>query len=236
MWRPNEYSETLPFAPNLGFSRSVQIRSGLLRPGLVRVRGELVDDRSRYENAAERIPVHGVVIQLDIDTEAAVIEAAEFALPMSAFPGICDALPVPASELVGASIEQGISRKIMELYGREKSCFHVYSLLMAMVPALPQCLVWNGKFRELDAEDSLDLVPLTMKNMARDLKDSCHAWGTDSPVQEGHARGRYGPTLKRVAPRLHAKWAVGCEGPAESFGAASTVDSDAKPESPGDQG
>ena len=219
MWKPNDYSDTLPFEPALGFSRSVQIQSGVLRPGLVRVRGELADDRSRYEDASDRIAVHGVVIELDIDTETAVIEAARFALPMSAFPGLCDALPVPASALVGVSIQQGLSRKIMELYGRQKSCFHVYSLLMSMVPALPQCVVWNGKFRDLDTEGSLELVPLTMKNMARDLKDSCHAWGADSPVQRGHAAGRFGPTLKRVAPRLHAKWAAGYEGPAESFDA-----------------
>lgn len=190
-----------------GFDRSISISSTRLDKDQIQVRGELIDTRQDYEDPEKTILVHNIVARINFKISDNTITAAEFGLPKMAFEGICEHLPTSAEELIGLDIFKGLSFKMRALYGGPRSCFHLSSLLQAMLPAFTQARAWNNDFKELDEKLPPNLVPKAMDRMLKSVKNSCHAWAeTTGGINKDFAVQKYDPMLERISPRLLGRW------------------------------
>ncbi len=200
-------NHTLPLESDNGFTRDIKIDSCALDEEHFQVRGQLTDTRMDYEDPCKQIVVHCIVARITVSTQTNLITNAEFGLPKMAFKGMCEKLPNGADLLVGVDITRGFSFKLRELYGGKRSCFHLSSLLQAMVPALMQCRSWNFDFKMMDAGLPADKVPYAMNAMLKSVKNSCHAWEQhQGGITRDFADGNYEPMLGRMAPRLLGRW------------------------------
>lgn len=198
---------TLPLQCSKGFSRDISIDSCALDEHHFQVRGQLTDTRTDYEEPGKVIVVHCLVARLTVNTKTNCITQAEFGLTKMAFKGMCEKLPNGAELLQGVDITKGFSFKLRELYGGRRSCFHLSSLLQAMVPALMQCRSWNFEFKQMDEALPTERVPGAMDAMLRSVKNSCHAWDEKhGGITQDFAAGNYTPMLGRMAPRLLGRW------------------------------
>ena len=198
---------TLPLQNDSGFSRDISIDSCAIDDEHYQVRGQLTDTRRDFENPDKLIVVHCIVVRLSISRKTNRITKAEFGLPKMAFNDMCEHLPNGPELLEGADITKGLSFKLRELYGGKRSCFHLSSLLQAMVPALTQTRSWNFEFKAMDAGLPPDKVPFAMERMQRSVKNSCHAWDEkQGGITRDFANGDYEPMLGRTAPRLLGRW------------------------------
>lgn len=211
-----QYGEHLPLANESGYARNILIESCRLDEAHYQVRAELTDNRGDFVDRTKEIPVHGMVVRLTIRLDDNVITNAEFATPRLAFPGLCDQLPVGAEALVGLHIGKGFNEKLREIYSGTKSCWHLYSLLQATVPAIMQCSAWNGSFEQMDRNLPPNMVRTAMDIMASRARNSCHAWEDDTGfIQQEFGRQEYGRMLNRMAPRLKQRWENHKEGGGE---------------------
>lgn len=209
-------SQTLPLQSDQGFTRDITIDSCALDETHFQVRGQLTDTRRDYEDPTQQIMVHCIVARITVNTKTHCITEAEFGLPKMAFKGMCENLPNGAELLEGVDITKGFSFKLRELYGGRRSCFHLSSLLQAMVPALMQCRSWNFEFKQMDADLPAERVPAAMDAMLRSVKNSCHAWDANQGgIARDFANGNYAPMLDRMAPRLLGRWKQAQAGDAE---------------------
>ena len=198
---------TLPLEQDSGFSREITIESCALDGEHYQVRGQLTDIRRDYENPDQFIIVHCIVARLSINVKTNCITKAEFGLPKMAFQEMCEKLPKGPEHLEGVDITRGLSFKLKELYGGKRSCFHLSSLLQAMVPALTQTRSWNFDFKTMDASLPPEKVPGAMDAMLANVKNSCHAWDqTSGGITRDFAQGNYEPMLERTSPRLLGRW------------------------------
>lgn len=199
--------DVLPLQESNGFTRDISIDSCALDSDHFQVRGQLTDTRSDYEDPCKDIVVHCIVARISVRIADNTISNAEFGLPKMAFKGMCEKLPTGAEALIGVDITKGFSFKLRELYSGKRSCFHLSSLLQAMVPALMQCRSWNFDFKAMDETLPADKVPLAMQTMLRNVKNSCHAWEeNEGGISKDFANGNYDPMLGRMAPRLLGRW------------------------------
>lgn len=190
-----------------GFNRSIETSSLRLDDHHVQVRGQLTDRHDDFENPGGEVIVHCLVVRLTISTKSGLITVAEFGTPRMAFPGRCEQLPYGAELLVGQSIRGDFSQRIKSLYGGNRSCLHLESLLQAMVPALPQCQLWNTLFKDLDDNLPPTQVPKTLKRFERGVQDSCHAWAKeDGFIVQDFKKGHYDGLLSTITPKLLARW------------------------------
>jgi len=202
MYPPTRHPDLLPLARDLGYSRHVRIGSCRLDEAHVQIRGELVDDRADFQVPQRTVSVHALVVRITVRLADRVITEAEAAYPKLAFAGVCDQPPTGPEALLGLVVDQGLTRAIKERFSGVCSCYHLSSLLQAMVPALTQCFVWNDTFPKLDAEGTRESVPNAMADMARSIRNTCHAWKDGGFIQTEIAEGRPEPVLQRVAPGL----------------------------------
>jgi len=199
--------EILPLSHPAACSRDIKLESSMLDDEHVQVRGQLTDTRVDFEDAAIEHVVHCIVINLTINLSARVITAAEFGLPKMAIADMCEKLPRSADALVGMSLGRGLSSRLKELYGGVCSCFHLSSLLQAMVPYLPQVYAWSKSFRFLDEDLPPEAVPMAMDKIGQTSLNSCHAWATDNGgIIVDFNNNNYAPMLQRIAPRLRQRW------------------------------
>ena len=197
----------LPLKLPAGFKRDVSIDSCQLDADHYQVRGQLSDIRTDFLDVSKQYVVHCLVARITVNIRSNKIVEAEFSMPKMAFTGMCEQLPHGADLLVDLDITKGFSYKLRELYGGKRSCFHLSSLLQAMVPALTQCRAWNIDFKVLDNDLPPEKVPKAMNAMLKNVKNTCHAWeegrgGIPTDFKEGH----YDRMLDRVAPRLLGRW------------------------------
>ena len=200
-------AHVLPLDNDSGFNRSISISSTRINANLIQVRGELIDTRQDFEDPKKTILVHNIVARITFQLSDNIITAAEFGLPKMAFEGMCEKLPTSADELVGLNIFKGLSFKIRALYSGPRSCFHLSSLLQAMLPACSQARCWNNDFKEMDEKLPANLVPQAMDTMYKSVKNSCHAWSAKGGgITKDFDAGNYGPMLERTSPRLLGRW------------------------------
>lgn len=203
---PN-YQTVLPLANETsGYSRHVTVTSCRLNDTQLQVRGELVDSRADYYEPATEVPVHGIVVRLTIDIDGLVISAADIELPKLAFDQVCRRVPHSGVAMVGLSIKKNFLQKVEEIYGGDRSCFHIYSLLSAMAPTFMQVRHWNDSFPAMDRHMAPEAVPAAMLIMRNSVKDSCFAWRSDGEVVGDIDQEKYDPLLKRISPNLLARW------------------------------
>ena len=120
---------------------------------------------------------------------------------------MCEKLPTSADELVGLNIFKGLSFKIRALYSGPRSCFHLSSVLQAMLPSFSQARCWNNDFKEMDEKLPSNLVPQAMDTMYKSVKNSCHAWSAKGGgITKDFEAGNYSPMLERTSPRLLGRW------------------------------
>ncbi len=204
MINPNE---VLPLTEDQGFSRDISITSCRLNESHIQVRGQLTDTRRDFEDHQKQIVVHCLVVRMTVNLESNTITKAEFGLPKMAFSNLCEHLPAGPEHLEGLNIFKGLSFKIRELYSGKRSCFHLSSLLLAMVPALTQCRSWNADFKDMDEKLPASAVPKAMHIMQKNVKNSCHAWEeTSGKICSDFRNGHYERMLERMAPRLLGRW------------------------------
>ena len=197
----------LPLEAPDGFSRDIKIDSCVLDEKHFQVRGQLTDTRTDYVDPCKRIVVHCMVARLTVNTETNLITAAEFGLPKMAFKGKCEKMPAGAELLIGLDTSKGLSFRIRELFGGKRSCFHVCSLLLSMLPAFAQCKAWNLEFKPMDESMEPSEIPDAMAKMQQGFKNSCHAWVEDEgAICVDFENGRYEAMLDRIAPRLLGRW------------------------------
>jgi len=200
-------AHVLPLADDSGYDRTIKISSIRIDPDHIQVRGELIDTRQDFENPLETILVHNIVARISFRLSDNIITAAEFGLPKMAFEGMCEKLPTSADELIGRNIFKGLSFKIRALYSGPRSCFHLSSLLQAMLPSFSQARCWNNDFKEMDEKLPANLVPKAMDTMHKSVKNSCHAWQeSEGGISKDFEAGNYAPMLERTAPRLLGRW------------------------------
>jgi len=197
----------LPLDNDSGFDRSIKISSTRIDTEFIQVRGELLDTRQDFENEEESILVHNIVAKITFRASDNIITAAEFGLPRMAFEGVCEHLPVSAEELIGLNVFKGLSFKLRALYSGPRSCFHLSSLLQAMIPSFAQCRSWNNEFRDMDQLLPANGVPLAMDALQKASNNSCHAWAKNTgAITKDFSADNYGPMLERMAPRLLGRW------------------------------
>ena len=200
-------SDTLPLEDTSGFSRDIRIDSCAVDGEHYQIRGQLTDTRRDYENPDKLIVVHCIVVRVTISAKTNLVTKAEFGLPKMAFEGTCEHLPNGPELMVGLDITRGFSLKLRQLYGGRRSCFHLSSLLQAMVPALTQTRSWNIDFKAMDEKLPAEKVPLAMDVMRQSVKNSCHAWDENNGgITRDFDDGNYEPMLERTAPRLLGRW------------------------------
>ena len=201
------YEEVLPLEKPTGFKRDINIDSCQLDDTHIQARGQLTDTRTDFEDPDKTIIVHCLIVLLTIRSSDSTIIAAEFGTPKMAFEDMCEHLPYGAEKLVGENVSKGFSFRLRELYGGKRSCFHLSSLLQAMVPALPQCRSWNHDFKLMDELLPAESVPVAMGAMLGGAKNSCHAWEEkDGGISVDFRDKNYDPMLNRMAPRLLGRW------------------------------
>lgn len=199
--------DVLPLQKPSGFKRDISVDSCRLDSDHIQIRGQLTDTRTDFENPEKLIVVHCLVVRLVLRVSDSIITDAEFGLPKMAFENICEKLPNGAELLVGVDVTKGLSFRLKELYAGKRSCFHLSSLLQALVPTLTQCRSWNADFRDMDESLPAALVPKAMDVMLQNVKNSCHAWeAQQGGITQDFQEGRYGRMLDRMAPRLFGRW------------------------------
>lgn len=199
--------DVLPLKNTNGFSRDIKIDSCPVDDNHYQVRGQLTDTRADYDDPNKIYIVHCIVANITIRVSDNIITDAEFGLPKMAFENMCEHLPGGADQLIGVDIMKGFSFKLRELYSGKRSCFHLSSLLQAMVPALTQCRSWNFDFRKMDESLPADKVPRAMDVMLRNVKNSCHAWEENNGgISVDFRNKEYEKMLDRVAPKLLGRW------------------------------
>ncbi len=200
-------SEVLPLGAEPGFRRDIKIESCRLDEEHIQVRGQLTDTRADYEDASKALQVHCMVARLTIRLSDNVITDAQFGLPKMAFQAMCEKLPTGADALIGVNARDGFSAKLRSIFGSTKSCFHLSSLMQAMVPVMPQCRLWNTEFKYIDEKLPPEAVPRAMAKMQSRVIDSCHAWAAEEGgITADFKNGNYEPMLDRVSPRLLKRW------------------------------
>ena len=187
--------------------RNIEVQTAPIDNQYAQIRAVLTDTRVDFEDPKKVHVVHCMVIKLTVDLEKRIISAAEFATPRVAINNVCEKLPRSADDLVGLALGQGFSAKIKELYEGTNSCFHLYSLLQAIVPYLPQVYSWNKDFRFFDEGLPTASIPTAMRTMAKYARNSCHAWKAKTgAINVDFNTEHYGPILERVAPRAAERW------------------------------
>ena len=200
-------NDILPLEQPSGFNRAIQISSCLLNENHIQVRGQLSDHRHDFESPEDAISVHDLVVRLTVRLSDNVITKAEFGLPLMAFENMCEKLPYGPEKLEGLSVFAGLSGKIRQYYGGKRSCFHLSSLLLAMVPSLTQCRSWNSDFKRADELLQADQVDGVMDAMLASAKNSCHAWEeSEGGIPQDFRNKDYEKMLDRMAPRLLGRW------------------------------
>jgi len=201
------FEDVLPLKNPPASKREIQIETCLVDSDHAQIRGQITDTRIDFEDASQEHVVHCMVLSLIVDINKRVITDAQFSLPKMAVKNLCEHLPRDASDLVGLAVGSGFSVKIKELYEGVGSCFHLYTLLQAIVPYLPQVYSWNKNFRSFDEELPLEAVPVAMNTMERYARNTCHAWSSDGGgINKDFKNNNYGPILKSIAPRLSQRW------------------------------
>lgn len=199
--------DCLPLPNPVGFSRDIKIDSCSIDKDHYQVRGQLTDTRVDFDDPTKHHIVHCIVALITIRVSDNTITDAQFGLPKMAFSDLCEHLPKGAEELIGTDITKGLSFKLKELYAGKRSCFHLSSLLQAMVPALTQCRSWNVDFKRMDASLPADKVPVAMNVMLKNVKNSCHAWEEkNGGISVDFRNGNYDRMLDRMAPKLLGRW------------------------------
>lgn len=199
--------DVLPLKNPSGFNRDIKIESCAIDNNHYQVRGQLTDTRTDYQDPCKQIIVHCLVASITVRVSDNIITQAEFGLPKMAFENMCEKLPNGAELLEGVDITKGFSFKLRELYGGKRSCFHLSSLLQAMVPALMQCRSWNFDFKMMDEKLPAHQVPAAMDAMFYNVKNSCHAWEEhNGGISQDFKNQNYEPMLERTAPRLLGRW------------------------------
>ena len=201
------YSSILPLdKEHSGYSRHISFSSCRLDADHLQVRGELVDSRADYNNPELTVPVHGIVVRLTVQINGLVITDARIELPKMAFDDLCRQVPHSGEPLVGLSIKKNFLQKVEDIYGGDRSCFHLFSLLSAMIPAFTQVRHWNDSFPAMDQHMSADAVPVAMDIMTNSVQNTCYAWRSDGVVVHEIREGHYDRLLKRVSPSLLQRW------------------------------
>lgn len=201
--------DSLPLDNDVGFNRSIDISSCRLDEQHIQIRGQLTDTHPHYEqaHAGETVVVHCIVVRLVVNASNGKVTDADFALPKMAFSGRCEHIPYGPELLVGLSTRTGFAEEIRKLYGESRSCFHIASLLQAMIPALPQCQTWNTTFKDLDQSLPAQMVPRALTRFQRSVKNSCHAWDEkDGFIVQDLKEGHYEEVLECLTPNLLARW------------------------------
>jgi len=139
----------------------------------------------------EPLEVHQMQIELRVALPHLEITAARVLFeshPHEKCPLICE----DYEQLVGVSIARGFSRKIQELFGRQRGCTHTNALLQAMAPAVVQA-TWSVSIqRSRDAGRSPGLHGTADREARIDANtNTCHIWDE---------RGEHVAALKRGDP------------------------------------
>ncbi|MCG8670270.1 MAG: DUF2889 domain-containing protein [Pseudomonadales bacterium] len=199
--------DILPLKNPAGFNRDINIESCAIDAEHFQIRGQLTDTRNDYQDPTKQFIVHCLVVSITVSIKTNTITEAQFGLPKMAFENMCEKLPAGAELLIGVDVFKGFSFKLRELYGGKRSCFHLSSLLQAMVPAITQCRSWNFDFKRMDAALPVDKVPLAMDTMLSNVKNSCHAWEENNGgITNDFKEGKYERMLDRMAPQLLGRW------------------------------
>jgi len=197
----------LPLDDTSGFDRSINITTCRPDKDHIQVRGELIDTRQDFVNPEQTRLVHHVVARITFRLSDHIITDAQFSMPKMAFKGICEKLPASAGKLIGLDAFKNMSYKLKTLFGGRRSCFHIHSLLQAMLPAFQQARSWNNDFKEMDEKLPAQEVPGAMDQLLTAVKNSCHAWDLESgAVPQSFQEGQYGLMLERTTPRLLGRW------------------------------
>lgn len=104
----------------------------------------------------------------------------------------CPLIQEDYEQLVGLSVARGFSRKIQELFGRERGCTHTNALLQAMAPAIVQS-TWSVAIqasRDAGRPPGLHGTADREKRIAANT-NTCHIWAE---------RGEHVAALKRGDP------------------------------------
>lgn len=202
------YTDALPLAGDSGFSRRIFIDSCKLDADHIQVRGELVDNRADYQDTAQEIPVHGMVVRLSFNVNTRIIIKSEMLLPQMAFKDICfEQMPAKAEELEGSLTGKAFSQKVAEVFGTTRGCMHLMTLYRAIGVAMNQISSWNHSFQFLDADLPVENVENAMSVIHASVINSCHAWQAETGgVSRDFAKGEYGPMLERCTPKLLGRW------------------------------
>jgi hypothetical protein len=132
--------------------RNLEIALGPESAGRREARGQIVDRRLQgHTYTGGRIvgpgPVHDMSARLVLDVRSGRVEAASGAMALPAFPGTAttrfegcrDVLPNLAG-LAGLAANGDLSAGIRAAIGRERGCYHLTTLVLAMAPLLRAAL------------------------------------------------------------------------------------------------
>ncbi len=201
--------EFLPLQNPPASKRNIQVETCPLDNDRAQIRAMLTDTRVDFEDPGVVHVVHCIVINLTIEQSNRTIIAAEFAIPRMAVENLCEKLPKSADALIGVAVGSGFGQKIKELYEGTNSCFHLYTLLQAIIPYLPQVYSWNKIFPMIDNDLPTQALPIAMEKIRKASSNSCHAWAAENGgITKDFKDEKYEYVLERIAPKAAKRWTV----------------------------
>ncbi len=186
----------LPLSQSPAHRRQIQYETCKLDDDHIEIRGELIDTSFDHDGVSKI--QHHMVIRLTIKDDLRITDA-EF-LTLHAPFGECSNYAVGSQSLVGLSASHGFTKKIYELYGKEKGCSHIVTLLMNLAAAIRQGIAFSLFFPRTDHTFSRDARKTALNKMAMDLTNTCMTWAEGSPVQQSIQSGNMRGLEERLFP------------------------------------
>ena len=164
-------------------TRGIDLRGYVRQDGLYDIEARLVDTKTySFHNEFKGemtpgMPVHEMVMRLTVDDNF-LIHAVEAVTENSPYP-VCPEITPNFKRLEGQRMGRGWNKTVRGLLGGVQGCTHLVELLGPMATVAFQTIRpyqrWKIK-RQLEPgqEDSTTQRPFML--------DSCHAWGSTSPV------------------------------------------------------
>ncbi len=179
-------------ATPLMHTRTYTVRSFQEGPGLMRLRGAILDEkppRLFFPEDDERLAIHEMVVDLVLTVPSLSISAVEVVMEVT--PHLhCTSIESSYEQLIGLSIGRGFNREITDRFGGVSGCTHIGALLRAMAPVAVQSM-WS--MHHLDPENSPMDPVADDEQSRRDAMifnlNSCHVWDENAELAQTALRG-----------------------------------------------
>ena len=207
MHQTEKLNNSLPLISPSSCTRNIKVESCLIDERHEQIRGELVTKRSDYEQADITIENQCIVVRLTICLDDNSITNADFSMPISGFPDVCEHMPLGPDLLLGLKIEQGVLQKINSIFTAPETCADLQILLQAMIRLIPAMSAINSPFRLADEHLPAEEVPSSIQKLMEASHNVCHAYSDrKGSIMDLVSNGEYEKVLTRIGNRISKRW------------------------------